>query len=493
VLQSTPDPIPTTFGECGRADNVQIALERAVDCTDEPSAYRTTLTSGERACLDNAGSPACETYCTNNMSEAWCESDGGDVTFLADPFKRALFPPGDAYRDIPLVLRRQDYLSDGNVDKEALRADFACMSFVGTSGWSFEKGLGAAQAATHPDMVGSYYDPDAREAPADKPNYGLIRKDADFSVIFVTDENDCTYDNDRNETISDALQITEVGSQCGDDACAFANSTQVDPSESPLIPTSEIAARIVEQLATIKESDFSSDRVVAASIHGQPNRYDGPVRSAAECGADGYEGIGPTCSSPLGTAYSGDRYQRFVETFGEGQHFPDTDDPDINTDAQICIEEGFGGPLAKIAELIVGRTKVCITADVYPCAESAQCPLSADLEAEGVQRSCEQFAQTGDMYCRNAIQLVMRPPSDAADPEQLLRQTDYCFPGTVGLPELDGGCIVDHDRYVLRTCAANDLGLTVEWTDDAARETIGDFEVDVRYAVSSDTRTVNMR
>ena len=479
-LQSTPNPIPTTFGACGQASTVQDALERAVECTTDPSAYRTTLTTEEQACLDDRNSTACETYCTNNASEAWCEADG---SFDANVFKRAVFPPGDAYRDLPLVLRRSDYENNDDVLRtEDLRADFGCMSFVGTSGWSFEKGLGAAQEATHPDNVGPAYDPEA-EPPMDAPpNYGLIRKDASFAVIFVTDENDCTYDNDRLESVSDDLKINELDAgDCRDDICEFANSTQVSPDNTPLIPAAEIGDTIVEQLGEIKGRTFTTSEVIVASIHGQPDRYDGPDYDKEGCAADSYETIGTTCSSARGTAFSGDRYQRFVDHFDDGRKFPTGDDP---VQGKICTDD-FGEELAEIAEIIVGGSRLCITEPVFRCTDPSQCPDPEYLREAGEPPSCDPFAGSGEMYCRNAIQLIMTAPEGVDDAEQALMDTGYCMENTIGDPQFPPrSCIVDYSRYELVVCDANDNGLTVEWTSDTYFQEIGEFQVEVNYAVT---------
>jgi hypothetical protein len=490
ILQSTPNPIPTTFGACGQASTVENALQRAVACTTNPSEYRTTLTSGEAACLNDSASGECETYCTNNLSEEWCEDNNGNINFKARPLKEALFPPGNAYRDLPLILRRSDYENaDRSLRVDELRDDFGCMSFVGTSGWSFEKGLGAAQKAVDSELVGTFYDPEA-EPPADKPNYGLIRKDSSFAVIFVTDENDCTYNNNRgmdnpDVTVSPELMIDELDTgDCGDDVCEFANSTQVDPNNSPLIPTSEIADTIVAELAEIKGREFTKKEVIVASIHGQPDRYEGASFTRTECenpDDSGYSEVSFTCSSQdLGTAFSGDRYARFLDEFEPGRRFPTVDDP---VNGKICEDE-FGTSLASIAEIIVGSNRLCITEPVFRCTEDAQCPELGLLEGTGAPApACEPFAMSGDSYCRNAIQLIMTAPEDAEDAAAALADTGYCYADSIGTPDARS-CIVDYGQYTLDVCPANDNGLTVNWQSDTPFQDIGEFTVEVNYAVT---------
>lgn len=484
-LQSTPNPIPTTFGACGQADTVQNALQRAVECTNDPGAYRTTFTSGESACLDDRNSTECQNYCSANVSEDWCEDDGdGSFTFDPSVFKQTVFPPGDAYRDLPLVLRRSDYENaDGTLRTDDLRADFGCMSFVGTNGWSFEKGLGAAQEATRPENVGPAYDPEAEPPMEPPPNYGLIRKDASFAVIFVTDENDCTYVNDRTESVLAELKIDELGAgECQDDVCDFANSAQFDAEESPLVPPEEIGETIQSQLEEIKGRTFTKNEIIVASIHGQPDRYDGPSFTTEECADDSYTPIDTTCSSDeRGTAYSGDRYQRFVEAFNEDRRFPTQGDP---VQGKIC-EANFGAQLTQIAKIIVGSNRLCITEPVFRCTDPSQCPDPDYLQQAGHPPSCDPFAGSGETYCRNAIQLIMTAPEGVDDAEQALMDTGYCMENTIGDPQFPPrSCIIDYSNYELVVCDANDNGLTVEWTSETYFQEIGEFTVEVNYAVT---------
>ena len=403
----------------------------------------------------------------------------------------SLFPPTDSYRDIPLVLRASDYRGGPTspLDKEQLRDDFNCMSFVGTQGWSFEKGLGAAKEATSIEKVGTFYDPDAEPpqmAPENAPNFGLVRQDAQFALIFVTDENDCTYKNDRNEMISEELKIREQDAgQCLDDICDFANSTQVDPATSPLIPTDEIATSIMDNLSDIKGETVSVSDFIVASIHGIPERYSGPDFSKDECKAAGYEEVQTSCDTPeFGTAFSGDRYQRFVENFDEDRRFPQPGDP---VQGKMCRPEFIGETLTAIGELIASGVDVCINERVYRCSDASQCP-SHPFTNEPSQ--CLPFASSGESYCRSAIQLIMTATEEtvqktgAADAQTALTNTGYCIESTINADGLQDSCVVSRDRYTLSQCAANDNGLAVNWNNENYFDVIGEFNVEINYAVT---------
>jgi hypothetical protein len=484
-LQNRPLPRPSSVPGCSSPDAVTTSLVRAAACTTNPESQKTSLTSGEEACLEDASSAACQTYCTSNASEAWCEDAGGSFTFDKAAFYDAIFPAANEYRDFPKVLRRDDYVDgSGNVDIEALRADFACISFVGVSGWGIEKGLGAARKAVSPDMVGTYYDPE-QEPPEDAPNYGLIRQDSQFALITVTDENDCTYDNNRTESINAELVINERDAGgCFNDICEFANSTQYSEEESPLIPPETLAGDIAASIQEIKQQEVGIEDLIVASIHGEERRYDGAAFTKEECGQEGYEEIGPPCDTQaFGTAFSGDRYQRFVELFPDDQRFPTKD----QYSGQMCLPEDIAKTLGQISEIIRAKTQVCMDEEVYRCETPDDCPA---YPLTGEPSACSPFASTGDNYCESAIQLVMwldeneASEDQLANPAQALEDSGYCKEGTVDTPEMPGRCIVSRDRYELNNCPDNDNGLTVSWNSATYFSEIGEFNVEINYAVT---------
>ncbi|MGM0556601.1 MAG: hypothetical protein ACQEVA_09520 [Myxococcota bacterium] len=490
-LQNRPRPTPSSVPGCSSPEAVTTALVRAAACTTDPESQKTSLTSGEAACLTDKNSAACESYCTSNSAESWCEEDENDpgtFEFNRVAFYRAIFPAENEYRDIPKVLRRDDYRQGNTVDIEALKADFACVSFVGVVGWGMEKGLGAAREAVSPEKVGTYYDPD-QDPPENAPNYGLIRQDSQFALVMVTDENDCTYDNQRTDSINPELTIEELDArQCFQDICEFANSTQYDEEESPLIPPRTIAEQMASSIREIKQQEVDINDLIVASIHGVPERYEGQAFTKEECAEPGYEDIEPPCNNPntFGTAFSGDRYQRFVEEFPEDQRFPAPGD----FEGKMCQPDEIEGTLNKISEIIRAKTQVCIDEPVYRCVEDADCP---DYPVTGGASECVPFASTGDNYCESAIQLIMTldetEPTEAsqeqlADPAQALEDSGYCKQGSIDTPDLPGACIVDSSKYELTNCPANDNGLTVSWTSPTYFSEIGEFNVEINYAVT---------
>jgi hypothetical protein len=306
-LSSEPDPVPGGFGSCGSSpDKVMDALERAIACTSNPSEYSdlTQWDTDTRNCVEDRSTCANEDF------------------RLED-----LFPPQTAYRTIPRIIDSEAYRgSDGTVDEAQLVADLRCATFVGTRGWAYEKGLGAAVEAVSPEKA--------------TVNSGFIREASEFAAVFVSDENDCTHDGGIDELNAGA---------CQDDPCAFENSTQVSPDESALVSIAELKSTLVEHLQTAKDrSDFSEDDVFVAGLYGTPQRYEGDSYTPSECGEDSYPGVPASCpDGDYGAADSSDRYHRFVQAFSAGYPEAGSTDP-----GKLCSAGDFGVAMSDIGGLL---------------------------------------------------------------------------------------------------------------------------------------------
>ena len=313
-IQSTPQPVPGNYEPCIRGDGVvggaqtefapfREALELAKSCLAESSMAREFVWSDEQiACALQGSSQQESTDCV--ASTGLLDRDGsGDV----DVFD--LFPDSADYRAIPRVLERRDYRDgQGQVDRERLIADFRCMASVGTRGDGYEKGLRVAARAVSPEYTGGAAGLPSADRSA--PNHGLIRAEADFALIFLTDENDCSHDG----------SMTELGNICGNNVCEYYNSTAVNEADSPLISPEFFAVQLRENLAATKGlgvADVPDSKLFVGSIHGTSARNTMPFPT---CGAGTNPDIEPVCASELGEAFSGDRYERFARQFE--RYFP---------------------------------------------------------------------------------------------------------------------------------------------------------------------------
>ncbi len=466
-LQSTPQPVPSYYAGClgnpgDAADQtdgyepIRKNLEAAIECTKDPSKWQHLLDVE-----DDAIECIIANTCDEELEDLFPSAQNGE----------------SPYREIPRVLRAQDYRqSDGLVDREALKDDFACMSMVGTKGYAFEKGLSAVAKAVTPEMTGGTV-----ENPTDStaPNHGLLREDAQFSAIFLTDENDCSNDGSLNE--------------CVFGVCELANHPNFE-GESPLIPTSQLASESIENLSSSKGFDVSLRDVVVASIHGNSNRYGGkPGYPATEpttfdiCQPLSDDlAVKPSCQDErFGTAYSGDRYESFLRNFDADRIYPRAQGDYMP--GLVCDPDDFDGHMAGIASTIVDATEQCITTLPRPCEgpSDATCPDYAFGQGAS---ACQAFGQSSQYFCDSAVQVRLYP-GDRSFEE--LQNHAYCVPESVDSLMTPGGCVVDRKYYGLTSCSASDNGVRIEWDEveaDRWFEELRGYELEVVVATPGMTR-----
>lgn len=341
LLQSTPQPVPgfdrschTAVDDSGTAipgdyQPIRDAIAAAVDCMATPDDTFNEVTNADIECALYASPMGCQ------IARADC---GGGTPCTPE----SLFPDPSEYRSVPKVLRSQDYTNGDTLDVEALKADFACASFVGTRGYGIEKGLSAAVEALSLQNTGGALGSDGASVAA--PNHGLLREDSRFGLVFVTDENDCSHDGTLAED-----------SACGGDVCEFANRSG---EAGPLLAPEQLADDLMANLRASKGvADLSFADVFVASIHGNSRRFGGDVPTDAECGSASYEGIEPTCATNLGVTFSGDRYERFLRAFPADRHFPQPNpsDPDSALTGWMCTGD-FRPALSAIGQFFTENT-----------------------------------------------------------------------------------------------------------------------------------------
>jgi hypothetical protein len=458
--QPLPNPLPICHGDEGDPDDptdgyqpIRDSIATAVGCTKDPSAWQHLLdvTDDELDCLfedQNCG------------------------------HREDFFPTKDAdgnspYREIPKVIRSTEYDAVNKVDIERLSKDFACMGMVGTSGQAIEKGLGAAVAAVSPELTGG-----AVENPADTsaPNHGLLREDAKFGLVFLTDENDCTHDG-----------TLDMRTGCGSDICAIANHP--DFPDSPLLDPSELSEEFVTNLSASKGRQVSLDEISIASIHGRWKRYgatpnypegDAPMNLEDDCDELIPDSLveKTSCDAPLtGTAYSGDRYEAFARNFPR-TYPPVPENPDEHMPGLICQPERIPETLEQIGQTAAPTSSRCITRDLYACDgadDAARCPSFRFGDGEP---SCVREGDEGAV-CDSAVELQIFAPDDADSPVAALEATGLCIPHTIDAVAFDSGCVVDRAHYELVDCPGGSL--RYEWSDDQARADLAGFEIRVRY------------
>jgi hypothetical protein len=359
-IQSMPQPVPAPsqacVGEAGSdpdgTDGYQAfreTLEAAVNCTKDPAQWQHLLdvTNAEIEC----------------HLQQQCNGEDAQISDLFPTGPNGERPnvdmsPSDSpYRNIPRVLSADDFRKgDGEVDLDRLERDFACMSMVGTRGHWVEKGLSAAVKAVSPDMTGG---PVENPTDASAPNHGLVREDSDFALIFLTDENDCSHDGSLNE-----------GSACGDSVCAFAQHPDVE-DQSGLISVDTLADDFIANLDQSKGPvNFGGNNLLLASFHGDWNRYgetssypEGQPMHPDDC-TDSLAQMPPddrlkqpSCQTSWGTAYSGDRYDRFFDQFSQASIFPQRPSSDEPMPGLMCEPDQLGDKIELLGETIAASAQ----------------------------------------------------------------------------------------------------------------------------------------
>ncbi len=474
-IQSTPQPIPGTESECiGTLDPAtntysdytatRDALAVAVACMAEPDARLNAITDEQIACaLSNRELSVCA------EATGGVDRDGDGIYSLGD-----VFPLAREYRPIPKVLRRADYTRDRVLDVERLRADFACMSLVGTRGYGWEKGLQAAVTAVSPELTGLTID--SPSADIDAPNHGFLRRDAIFAAVFVTDENDCSHDGG----------IKEFANACGASICDYENAADLRGEDSALTSISTLAGRLRTNLTESKGRPVLDSEILIASIHGLWRPFEGPAPACTEgeTGMDTNPGAPFACNTELGRAFSGDRYDRFMRQFPNyypnavtgGDDEKRTNFEDFQEFGEMCTGD-FSSSLSAIGEFIGDVSASCIDDRVLPCEESSQCPAALFGGAEPTCRTdlkSEGFCDTG---------IILRLTE--GEGSRPIAENRYCIPESINAMRTERpSCVIDSTFYEWVTCPASNDAITFEWSGassaEVARELTG-YQLEVIY------------
>ncbi len=502
ILQSKPQPVPGFDQSCqlrvndqgqlveGDYQPIRDAISQAVECMAAPNQSAFNWSDAEIECALTGRPMGCE------IASAGC--GGANQACAAED----LFPDPGSYRSISKVLRSADYRDQtGALDVARLQADFACMSLVGTRGFGVETGLIAAAEAVSPENTGGSVETPENDS---APNHGLVRRDARFALIFVTDENDCSHAgsrvSERSTTVyrDPARPELNTMTDCGGDICEVANAE--GEVNSPLIPIEQLKQQFLENLAETKGrelgTDFQENEVLVASIHGNSQRYAGDVNlDQCEAGGDFSGLVSPTCATALGVAFSGDRYERFLRSFPEGNFYPNPNEqnPDAALTGWMCTGD-FGPALQAIGEFLITDSGGCVTAPILPCAGpmDTSCPPKPYGQGAGecllLPNSDAVMGAEPEYYCDSGIQLrteVTNPTGDVA--EQLI-STGYCIEDSIGDRTFPNGCVIARDRYSWLPCPSGAAGLKLEWVDGTVQATnaLAGTSLQIRYnSVSS--------
>ncbi|TDP73889.1 hypothetical protein [Bradymonas sediminis] len=536
-LQAYPQPVPTSIGRCsGDAGDpgdpmdgyepVRTNIELAIQCSKDGEDKWGDL----RNVTDQEIFQAYEAF---QAYKLFPTTPSGQEPFYDTP--EADNPYRTIKGDNKLVLHSEDYRdATGQLDVDSMRADFACMSLVGTTGTGAEKGLAAAVHALSPEMTGGTVEAPLENA-AEAPNHGLLRENANFALVMVTDENDCSdyglfagegalpdttpfYDEAGNpieRAVSKAVSSPDV-------VCAMWNDPALVET-TPLISTEALAQRLKENLSSSKGKEVNEKAIVVTSIHGDYRRYgeDYPTDSDIEAAiAAAHEDdratiratieaakqdpnqlivqvrnppydvlqkkssctiSGDSGDSPA-EAFSGDRYESFLRHFSPDRVLPAIPpSEDEHMLGLICDAASMGVTLGQIGELIAGSTAQCITEPPFECQVDEDCPA---FNFDGQAPTCRSFGRSSRKYCDSGLQLRLYPAKDGegktfAD----LQSHPYCVAESINSSVTPGGCLIDRSHYRVEQCAAVDAGINIEWVDEDSFNILAGYDVELVYAV----------
>ncbi|MBI2896412.1 MAG: hypothetical protein HYY06_22835 [Deltaproteobacteria bacterium] len=190
----------------------------------------------------------------------------------------------------------------------SLASDFACLARVGTSGCGIEQPLEAVRRA----LIDH----------GDDENAGFLRDDSVLAIVFVTDEDDCTVDDDRIYTAS-VEELGELNTRC------YAHDELLEAPD-----------RVAAELRGLRPGLDGS--VVIGAIAGTPEGWNGsPDSLPSPIDPNDPSGLVPSCSADgLGQAYSPRRLARLAEAVQGTAGFQ-----------SICQADWRGG-LARLAATI---------------------------------------------------------------------------------------------------------------------------------------------
>jgi hypothetical protein len=282
-----------------------------------------------------------------------CQANGDNGTLQSQPRGDCTGPDGAFIRDVADANGNRITNYDGN-----LADTFACIAQLGTEGCGFEQQLESMRRA----LNGS-----------NPVNSGFLRENAFLAVIFVTDEDDCSTENnamfDTSQNTLDSplgplssFRCFEFGVYCEPDTARVQGPRQNCRPRTAADPNSSYMYKAQEYVDFLKGLKADPTSVIVAGIIG--NATPVSVRSDASGNPD----LTPSCESSSGEAAPGVRLKYFLDQF-----------PLRNTVESIC-NENLEGALVVIANLlaeVIGN----------PCLDGEIADM--DPLTEGIQPECQ--------------------------------------------------------------------------------------------------------
>lgn len=270
------------------------------------------------------------------------------------------------------------------VDPQRLHTQLSCLATVGTESDRRNQGLEAMRLALDcngpnralfgpccvDDGGGAWrYDPGCAPDPAE-PGPRFLRPDAHLVVVFLADRDDCSAPAD--------------GPGDSVDACAW-EAPSLTPIRDYYTALTRLKRSPLEQLSVVAitgPSAFTEGGVQARWSAGAPPAgcAEGEVSDACCPQGDCRGAVPPTCESPNGRAWPGDRYQAFAAAFDDRGHGCPPAAPDLPPDASArlaCVGASVGADCALEASGGLGSGR-CRPMEGSPELACAPCAMICD-------------------------------------------------------------------------------------------------------------------
>jgi hypothetical protein len=189
---------------------------------------------------------------------------------------------------------------------------FSCMAVLGTQGCGYEHQLQSTRVALYEGII--------------KENAGFLREDAYLAIVEITDEDDCSADNQSdlftdNTTFKDtdsSFRCAQVGHVCNNMDPPIAEfSADLDSCKAKdggrLLKVTEI----VDSIRALKKRP--DQQIIVSGIFGWPNNTLN-AKYRYQKSMDGLN-YAPICQSANGDATAALRVKQFVESFGANGTF----------------------------------------------------------------------------------------------------------------------------------------------------------------------------
>ena len=251
-----------------------------------------------------------------------CDTVGGDQGKLQNtPRDGNCTPPSDAFISYNYETGETNIPGGSGDAVDNIKDAFKCIAKVGTKGCGYEHQLEAARRAPDPTL---------------NLNPGFLRPDALLAVVFITDEDDCSA---QNQGLFDPTNTT-LGNP--DSFRCFAHGTRCDGNDPTRVglhancrPGGDYLYGIERYTKFFTETIKRPGRVLAFAIAGPTDRVE--VGRKNTTSGDKVPDLMASCRANSGKGAPGIRIKHFIDGFGGNGFFNTGKNEAMTTEVPVNI------------------------------------------------------------------------------------------------------------------------------------------------------------